>query len=607
MSTAELTTFPTIATLHAAYAAGTSPAEIIAATYRRIEAVADPGIFITLRPKHDVLADAAALGSFDPVTKPLWGVPFAVKDNIDVAGLPTTAGCPGFASTPNETAFAVQRLLDAGAILIGKTNLDQFATGLVGVRTPYPVPRNAIDPRYVPGGSSSGSAVAVSHGLVTFALGTDTAGSGRVPAALNNIVGLKPSLGSVSSRGMVPACRTLDTISVFAGTVDDAHAIYRVMATFDRTDPWSRPHPSAAAKPAGLPPGLRVGVPDTASRKFAGELQSERAFDLAVTDLATVVSAPARAVDLSPLFDVASLLYSGPWVAERYQAIRDVIETAPDLLHPVTRKILGSARAFSAADAFAGLYQLAELRRAADAIWSSVDVLMVPTYPRPRTVADLEVDPIGPNSELGTYTNFVNLLDLCALAVPSRFRADGFPSGVTLIAPSGRDHLLAALGQRLHAASDAPMGASSTKVPPPTEASTSVAANEIELVVVGAHLSGMPLNHELTSRGARFLRAVSTAPDYKLFALQGGPPFRPGLLRVAASEGVPIATEVWAISAEGFGSFVAGIPAPLGIGTTRLADGTTPKGFIVEAEGLKGATDISAFGGWRAYIKSLVG
>lgn len=600
--------FPTIATLHAAYAAGASPAEIIAATYRRIEAVADPGIFITLRPEHDVLADATALGSFDSDTKPLWGVPFAVKDNIDVAGLPTTAACPGFAYTPSETAFAVQHLLDGGAILIGKTNLDQFATGLVGVRTPYPVPRNAIDPRYVPGGSSSGSAVAVAHGLVTFALGTDTAGSGRVPAALNNIVGLKPSLGSVSSRGMVPACRTLDTISVFAGTVDDAHAIYRVMATFDRADPWSRPHPSAATKPAALPPGLRVGVPDTASRKFAGDLQSERAFDLAVTDLATVVSAPARAVDLSPLFEVASLLYSGPWVAERYQAIRQVIETTPELLHPVTRKIIGSATAFSAADAFAGLYQLAELRRAADAIWSSIDVLMVPTYPRPRTVADLEADPIGPNSELGTYTNFVNLLDLCALAVPSRFRADGFSSGVTLIAPSGRDALLAAIGQRLHAASDVPLGASSTKVPPSsTEASTSAAANEIELVVVGAHLSGMPLNHELTSRGARFLRAVPTAPDYKLFALQGGPPFRPGLLRVAPGEGVPIATEVWAISAEGFGSFVAGIPAPLGIGTTRLSDGTTPKGFIVEAEGLKGATDISAFGGWRAYIKSLAG
>ncbi len=271
----------------------------------------------------------------------------------------------------------------------------------------------------------------------------------------------------------------------------------------------------------------------------------------------------------------------------------------------MTRTIIGSATAFSAADAFGGLYRLAELRRAAAAIWSSIDVLMVPTYPRPRTVADLEADPVGPNSELGTYTNFVNLLDLCALAVPGRFRQDGFPSGVTLIAPSGRDDLLAALGERLHAASGVPLGASSTKVPAPFEAIASAAANEIELVVVGAHLSGMPLNHELTSRGARFLRAVPTLPDYRLFALPGGPPYRPGLLRVAPGEGVPIATEVWAISAEGFGSFVAGIPAPLGIGTTRLADGTTPKGFIVESEGLKGAADISAFGGWRAYMKSL--
>ncbi len=297
MSAAELTTFPTIATLHAAYAAGASPAEVIAATYRRIEAVADPGIFITLRPEHDVLADAAALGPFDPDAKPLWGVPFAVKDNIDVAGLPTTAACAGFASTPNETAFAVQRLLDAGAILIGKTNLDQFATGLVGVRTPYPVPHNAIDPRYVPGGSSSGSAVAVAHGLVTFALGTDTAGSGRVPAALNNIVGLKPSLGSVSSRGMVPACRTLDTISVFAGTVADAYAVYDTIAVFDRADPWSRPHVGAPARLGALPPGLRIGLPDAASRKFAGDHESEHAFDRAVADLATVVPAPrARSI-----------------------------------------------------------------------------------------------------------------------------------------------------------------------------------------------------------------------------------------------------------------------------------------------------------------------
>ncbi len=599
-----LSAFPTIAALHEAYAAGLSPREVLADLYRRIEAVRDPGIFITLLPEETTRAASNALGAFDSKAKPLWGVPFAVKDNIDVAGLPTTAACPGFAYTPAETAFAVRRLLNAGAILIGKTNLDQFATGLVGVRTPYPAPRNAFSPVHVPGGSSSGSAVAVAHGLVTFALGTDTAGSGRVPAGLNNVVGLKPSLGSVSSRGVVPACRTLDTISVFAGTVADADAVYRVMASYDHEDPWSR-RPTVSAPPGTLPPGLRVGVPDSASRRFGGDALSEVAFDAALGDLTALLAERPSAVDLAPLFEVAALLYSGPWVAERYAAVRALIERTPELLHPVTRRIIDGARAFDAADAFAGIYKLAQLRRAAEAVWSVIDVLAVPTYPRPRTVADLDADPIGPNSELGTYTNFVNLLDLCALAVPGRFRVDGVPAGVTLIAPRGRDGLLAALGVRLHSAAGLNIGTSRAPIPAPRDETSDAAAGEIELVVVGAHLSGMPLNRELTSRSARFLRAVPTLPEYRLFALPGGPPSRPGLMRVAPGEGTAIATEVWAISLEGFGSFVAGVPAPLGIGTTRLADGTTPKGFIVEAEGVKGATDVSAFGGWRAYTKSL--
>ncbi len=596
--------FPGIAALHDAYAAGMRPDAIIAGVYRRIAAVDDSGIFITLLPEDAALAAARALGPFDPQAKPLWGVPFAVKDNIDIAGLPTTAACPGFAYTPDTSALAVRHLLDAGAILIGKTNLDQFATGLVGVRTPYPVPRNAFDPAIVPGGSSSGSAVAVAHGLVTFALGTDTAGSGRIPAGLNNVVGLKPSLGAVSSHGMIPACRTLDTISVFAGTVADADAVFRVISGYDPADPWSRRRPVEMM--GALPPDLRVGAPDAASRRFAGDALSEAAFDAARADLSSVLDgAASKQVDMAPLFETAQLLYSGPWVAERYEALRPLMEQTPEMLHPVTRAIVESAAKFSAADAFAGLYRLAELRRAAEAIWTDIDVLIVPTCPRPRTLADLENDPIGPNSELGTYTNFVNLLDLCALAVPGRFRADGFPSGVTLIAPAGRDGLLVALGDRLHAAAGLNIGKSDTPVPAAKDASSSAAPGEIELVVVGAHLSGMPLNHELTSRNARFLRTVPTAPDYRLYALQGGPPFRPGLMRVAPGEGAQIATEVWAISPEGFGTFVTGIPAPLGIGTTTLSDGTTPKGFIVEAEGVKGATDISHFGGWRAYIKSI--
>ncbi|TDR89291.1 allophanate hydrolase [Enterovirga rhinocerotis] len=593
--------FPTIPALHEAYSKGLDAGAVVAEIYRKIAEAGDPGIFITLVPEDQAKAAAAALGPFDPVSKPLWGVPFAVKDNIDVAGLPTTAACPAFEHVASETAFAVRRLLDAGAILIGKTNLDQFATGLVGVRSPYPVPKNAIDPRYVPGGSSSGSAVAVARGIVAFALGTDTAGSGRVPAALNNIVGLKPSLGAVSGSGMVPACRTLDTISIFAGTVADADAAFRVMAVYDPADAYSRPLPLPPA-PGILPPGLRVGIPDAASRVFAGDADAEAAFDRALADLASVAPGKPASVDLAPLFAVAALLYTGPWVAERYQAIREVIETRPEVLHPVTRTIIGGATAYSAADAFAGLYRLADLRRAAEGLWSQIDVLVVPTYPRPRTVADLEADPIGPNSELGTYTNFVNLLDLSALAVPSRARQDGFPSGVTLIAPRGRDGLLAALGARIHAAAGGTIGASKEAVPSISDSGGRAAAGEIEVVVVGAHLSGMALNHELTSRDGRLLRAGPTTPDYRLFALSGGPPYRPGLMRVADGTGFAIQTETWALSPEAFGTFVAGIPAPLGIGTTRLADGTTPKGFIVEAEGVRGATDISHLGGWRAYM-----
>ena len=440
-----MTSRPTFADLQTAYAEGRRPTQVVAEAYQRLEAVDDPGIFIALVPQPAALEAAASLGAYDPA-KPLWGVPFAVKDNIDVAGLPTTAACPAYAYRPAETAPAVQRLLDAGAILIGKTNLDQFATGLVGLRSPYPPPRNPIDPAIIPGGSSSGSAVAVASGIVPFALGTDTAGSGRVPAGLNGIVGLKPTLGSVSARGVVPACRTLDTISVFAQTVEDAETVFAVIAAYDPADPWSRPR-HIPPPPNTLPHRLRLGVPDANGRRFAGDTLSEAAFDAALTTLPAPIP-----VDMAVLFETASLLYSGPWVAERYEAIRGLIETNPDALYPITRAIIEGATAYSAADAFAGQYRLASLRRAAEAIWREVDVLIVPTYPRPRTVADVLADPIGPNAELGTYTNFVNLLDLCALAIPGPPRADGFPAGITLIAPATQDGLLAALGAQLHAA-----------------------------------------------------------------------------------------------------------------------------------------------------------
>ena len=594
--------FRTIPLLHAAYAAGLDPRDVVAETYRRLAAVDDPGIFLALVPEDRARAEAAALPPFDPGSMPLWGVPFAVKDNIDVAGLPTTAACPDFAYTPSETAPAVARLQAAGAILIGKTNLDQFATGLVGLRTPYPAPRNAIDPAYVPGGSSSGSAVAVAHGIVAFALGTDTAGSGRVPAALNNVVGLKPSLGAVSSRGMLPACRTLDTLSVFAGTVADADAAFRVMLGFDAVDPWSRALPVAAI-PADLPPGLRLGIPDAAGLRFGGDRLSEAAFAATAADLAALAGAAAP-VDLAPMFAVATLLYDGPWVAERYAAIRTVMETRPEILHPTTRAVIAGAGCHSAADAFAGLYRLAELRREADTVWDRVDVLAVPTFPRPQTCAAAVADPFGPNSELGTYTNFVNLLDWCALAVPGRPRTDGFPSGITLLAPRGSDGLLAALGARLHAIAGVRIGAGASPVPAVEPGQVRARSGEVELAVVGAHLSGLPLNRELAQRGARFLRTVATRPEYRLYALPDGPPHRPGLLRVAGDEGGAIETEVWALPPEAFGAFVASIPQPLAIGTLRLADGTTPKGFLVESAGVAGAVDITRFGGWRRYLAS---
>ncbi|TGD98303.1 allophanate hydrolase [Methylobacterium nonmethylotrophicum] len=593
-----MTTHPlTLAEYRDAYAAGRlTPAQAVREVYRRIAAHADPAIFITLRPEAEVVAEADALPA-TPVG-PLHGIPVAVKDNIDVAGLPTTCACPDYAGIAAADATAVARLRQAGALIVGKTNLDQFATGLVGVRSPYGVPRNTLAPSLVPGGSSSGSGVAVAAGLVPLALGTDTAGSGRVPAGLNNIVGLKPTLGVISTRGVVPACRTLDCVSVFALTVEDAFAAFTALSGFDAADPFSRAIP--VGSPGKLP--LRIGVPDAESRRFGGDRLSEAAFDAALADL-EALGATLVPVDLAPFYATAALLYDGPWVAERWQAIRSFIEARPEALHPVTRAITERATAFSAADAFAGRYRLAELRRATEPVWQTIDALCVPTFPRPQTLDALAADPIGPNAELGTYTNFVNLLDLCALAVPSHPRADGLPAGVTLIGPAGRDAALVPLGAALHRAGGTPMGATGASLPPAPEPGTARAAgDEIELAVVGAHLSGLPLNGELNALGARLLRAVATAPDYRLYALPGAGPRRPGLLRVAAGTGASIATEVWALSPAAFGRFVAAIPAPLGIGTLRLSDGTSPKGFLCEPEGVREAEDVSRHGGWRAYL-----
>jgi allophanate hydrolase len=585
--------------LHDAYARGVAPAEVVREVYRRIRAAGDPGIFLMLREEEEVVAEADGLGRFDPA-RPLWGLPFCIKDNIDAGGLTTTAACPAYAYRPKEDAVCLAHLRGAGAVLIGKTNLDQFATGLVGVRTPYPVPLNAIDPAIVPGGSSSGSAVAVARGLVSFSLGTDTAGSGRVPAALNNIVGLKPSLGAVSARGVVPACRTLDTVSVFALTVEDAYAATRAMAHFDADDSYSRDIPFRPFSP--MPPKFRVGVPSAATRRFFGDRVQADAFE---ANLETVRAFGGHVIELDfePFYEVAALLYAGSWVAERYVTVAELFEADPGALHPATRDVVGTAREFSAADAFRHQYRLAEMKRELAPILASVDLLCLPSIPRFVRVAEIAEDPLGPNSELGTYTNFVNLLDLCGVAVPASARSDGRPGSVTVLAASGRDDLAAALARCLHRSADVCLGATDWRLGPKAKRVVSEPMpDEIELAVVGAHMSGLPLNCELTRLGARFLRATRTAPIYRLYALADGPPARPGLVR--SEGGAPIEIETWAVPRTRFGDFIAGVPQPLGIGTLTLASNEQVKGFICEPAGLAGAADVTEYGGWRRYLSA---
>ena len=591
----------TIATLLEAHANGKPLTATIEETYDRIGRHADPALFITLRPKAEALAEAERLQEKGSAGRALFGVPFAVKDNIDVAGLPTTAACPAFAYTPERSAFVVERLERAGAIVIGKTNLDQFATGLVGTRSPYGVPRNALRADLIPGGSSSGSAVAVGAGLIPFSLGTDTAGSGRVPAALNGIVGLKPSLGALSASGVVPACRTLDTISIFALEVADTFRVFEAAAAFDPADAWSRPFPAPAR--SGWPKGIRLGVPRRDQLEFFGDKESEAAF---ARDVAAAQALGANVVefDMEPFAEVARLLYEGPWVAERYAATKPLIEKDPGAFHPITRAIIEGARKFDAVAAFEASYKLASLRRRTQGAWAAFDVMVVPTIPRPYTIAEVEADPVRLNSRLGTYTNFVNLLDLAAIACPSGMRGDGLPSSLTLIGPSGADGYLAGLAAEIQARAGVSMGATGLAVPPPAPMPSVPSSGRIALAVVGAHLAGLPLNHELVSLGAAFLREAETTGDYRLYALPGSKPPKPGLLRVADGEGAAIRLELWTLDKAGFGAFVAGIPAPLGVGTIRLSDGSSVKGFLVEAEAVKGAEDITKFGGWRAYLSA---
>lgn len=588
-----------IASLHAFYDNGGTVVEIIDRVFMRIADVDDPGIFLHLADRQTLVAEAEALGAFDPAAKPLWGIPFAVKDNIDVAGMPTTAACPHYTYLPASDATVVRLLRQAGALVIGKTNLDQFATGLVGVRSPYPIPRNAIDPTLVPGGSSSGSAVATAQGIVSFALGTDTAGSGRIPAGLNNIVGLKPSLGALSTTGVVPACRTLDCVSIFATTVDDVWRVFAVAARHDDADPYSRAVQATGHDP--LPPMLAIGIPAKEDRQFYGDTMMEAAYDDA---LATLTRLGHRLVEIpfGDFYKVANLLYEGAWVAERYAAVKDFFDEKEESFHPVTRKIYRSARTLTAADAFKGFYALQALKRKLEPLIASVDLFCVPTAPRHYTLANLAAEPIRENSRLGTYTNFVNLLDMCGIAVPTGKRADGLPASVTFLAMSGRDGLTAALARDVHQRAGVALGATSWPLPPAAKATTVGESGLINLVVVGAHLSGMQLNGQLRDLDARFSREARTSDAYRLYALAEQVPAKPGLIRVETGKGAEIDVEVWQLMPAAFGAFVAAIPSPLGIGTISLSDGTSAKGFLVEAAAIAGAIDITGYGGWRNYV-----
>jgi allophanate hydrolase len=598
-----------LASLRAAYAGGVSPVAVVAEVLRRNSIWADPALWITPPDATALATRAEALQALKvaaggvPTDLPLFGIPFAVKDNIDVAGVPTTAACPDFAYTPERSASLVAVLEDAGAIFVGKTNLDQFATGLNGTRSPYGVPRNSFNADYVPGGSSSGSAAAVSAGLVSFSLGTDTAGSGRVPAGFTNIVGLKPTRGLLSCSGVVPACRSLDCVSIFALTVEDARLVLAVGAQYDATDPYSRAAPAGAVSQAIAPPAFRFGVPAAQDLRFFGDDEAESLFGVAVEQL-KALGGQAVPIDYTPLRQTAELLYQGPWVAERQAAVGDFIAAQPAAALPVIRDIIGGGTAFSAADAFRAQYRLEALRKLAAIELAKIDVLVVPTSGTIYSVAAMRADPVRLNSNLGYYTNFVNLLDLAALAVPTALRTDGLPCGVTLIGPAFSDGRLAALGARLHQASALPLGATGWPQPESVPALTGAGPGEVLVSVVGAHLSGEPLNGDLLRLGARFVAATNTAPVYRLYALPGGPPLRPGMVRVGADEGAAIALEVYAMPATGLGIMMAGIAAPLGIGTVLLADGSSVKGFLCEASGLDGAQDITHFGGWRAFRRA---
>ncbi len=550
-----------------------------------------PQAWIARLPDTEVLAQAHQVDARIAAGErlPLAGVPFAVKDNIDVAGQMTTVGCPAFAFRATESATVVRRLQAAGAVLLGKTNLDQFATGLVGTRSPYGIPACVFNREYISGGSSSGSAVLVAAGVVSFALGSDTAGSGRVPAAFNDLVGLKPTRGRWSTSGLFPACRSLDVVSAFAADARDAALVDESLAAFDASDPYARQAPGPRS---GWPKGLRLGLARAGQLQFLGDGQSEKLFDAAIARL-RATGATAVEVDIRPLLAAAQLLYAGPWVAERTAAIEPFLREHAHAIHPVVRGIIQGGAGILGTEVFRGMYALQVHLRKAQELWHQFDVLALPTAPTIYRISELLAEPVTLNSNLGLYTNFVNLLDLSAISLPAGFRSNATGFGISLIAPAWADRALLDLAQRYEQQAGAPAR------PPLDLASRS---DLVALAVVGAHLSGMPLNWQLSTRGARLVARTRTAAAYRLYAMAGKNAARPALVHVGAS-GNAIEVEVYELEMAAFGSFVAEVSAPLAIGAVELADGTCVRGFVAEPRALEGAHDISHLGGWRAYIE----
>lgn len=588
-------------TLSAAYAAGTQTPRVLIAELLERAAQLNPEyrLFIHLLTPAELEPYLAALDDRDPAELPLYGIPFAIKDNIDLASIPTTAACPAYAYVPERSATLVAQLIALGAVPLGKCNLDQFATGLNGTRSPYGACRNSVHPDYPSGGSSAGSALAVALGVASFALGTDTAGSGRVPAGLNNLVGLKGSKGLLSTAGVVPACQTLDCVTFFTATAAEASTLLALTARLDPRDPYSRANPQwNDASAFGRPRPFRFGVPT--QLEFLGCPESPALFAAAKAQL-EVLGGEAVPLDLAPFLEAARLLYEGPWVAERYSVAGALIEAEPDAVLPVIRAVLDKAPGTTAVDAFRAGYRLQALKAQCDALLAELDCVLTPTYPRPVTLAELAAEPVARNADLGYYTNFMNLLDYAAVAVPAGVMTNGLPWGVTLFGRVFTDQYLLSLAAALQDAQGLPLVGGA--LPEASLPARPARHDRARLVVCGAHLQGLPLNGQLLARGGRRLALTRSAPHYRLHALAGGPPLRPGMVRVA-EDGAAIEVEVWELPSSELGSFLTGIPAPLGLGKVELADGSWETGFICEPYGLAGAEDITDHGGWRAWLAS---